>query len=159
MYRLAQTSWYEYSKERILEWMKVAPVSLDIKNSSSLYFYFPEGQGKGAEVRYVLNCGLRRLRWTGVVSCSTEDAVTVRLQKGPFRGFTAKHSFIREGAITACEDQLEFQGEPEELREVLKGASVRYEFEARDASLQVHLAHEKEKQTGFFPAVPGESAG
>lgn len=159
MYRLAQTSWYEYSKERILEWMKVAPISLDIKNAPSLYFYFPEGFGQGAEVRYVLNCGLKRLRWLGVVSCSTESDVTVRLQKGPFRGFTAKHSFTREGAMTACEDLLEFQGEPEELREALKGTSVRYEFEARDVALQVHLAYEKEKQTGMFPAVSGESAG
>lgn len=153
MVKLTQSSWFEYSKERVLEWMGVAPLSLEAKDTAILYYYFPEGFSRSASVRYVLFHGIHRLQWTGIISSATEDEITVRLDKGPFRGFTAKHSFLRDGALTQCDDFLEFQGEPEELSKVLENSSLLYVLNSRKKALDVMLKFQKEKKTGVFAAV------
>ena len=155
MVKLTQSSWFEYSKERVLEWMGVAPLSLETRENAILYYYFPEGYARSASVRYVLFYGTHRVQWTGIVSSSTEDSITVRLDKGPFRGFNATHSFLRDGALTLCDDSLEFQGEPEELSKILEKCSLLYALDSREKALDVILKFQKEKKTGAFAAVQG----
>lgn len=157
MVRLTQSSWYEYSKERILEWMTVAPISLSVQESPSLYFYFPEGLVKSAPVRYTLVCGARHLKWVGCISSVKDDILTVRLSEGPFRGFTAKHVFKMDGALTVCEDTLEFQGEDDSFKEAVEAASIRYEFELRAKAYETLLKLQKEKRTGAFTALRGSA--
>lgn len=153
MVKFTQTSWFEYSCERVMEWMRVAPLRTETGDNAVLSFYFPEGFGKSATVRYTLLNGVHRLQWTGVISSSSENEITVRLAEGPFRGFTAKHSFKMDGALTICDDQLEFQGEPEGMQQAIDGAQVRYELESRAKALDIAMRFEKEKQTGAFEAV------
>lgn len=143
-----------------MEWMRVSPLRIPTNDSAVLSFYFPEGFGKSATVRYTLCNGIHRLQWTGVVSSSKDNnEITVRLAEGPFRGFTAKHSFRMDGALTICDDQLEFQGEPEGLQQVIEEAQVRYDLESRAKAYDIAMRFEKEKQTGAFAAIRNTSVG
>ena len=153
MVKLTQSSWFEYSKKRVLEWMGVAPLSLETRENAILYYYFPEGFARSAPVRYALFYGVQRLQWTGIVSSATEDSFTVRLDQGPFRGFTAIHSFIQDGALTLCDDSFEFQGESSELTSILERASVLYVLNSREKALDILLQVQKEKKTGTFAAI------
>ena len=94
MVKLTQSSWFEYSKERVLEWMGVAPLSLETRENAILYYYFPEGYARSASVRYVLFYGTHRVQWTGIVSSSTGGSLPVRLDNGPFGGSNPCHSFL-----------------------------------------------------------------
>lgn len=153
MVKFAQTSWFEYSCERVLDWMRVAPLRIQTEEKAVLSFYFPEGFGKSATVRYTLCNGAHRLQWTGVISSANEKEITVRLAEGPFRGFIAKHSFKMDGALTVCEDYFEFQGEPDGLQQAIDNAQVRYEMESRAKAYDIAMRYEKEKQTGAFVAL------
>lgn len=153
MVKFTQTSWFEYSCERVMEWMRVAPLRIDAGEKAVLSFYFPDGFGKSATVHYSLCDGMHRLQWTGIISSSNEKELTVRLEEGPFRGFTAKHSFKMDGALTICDDQLEFQGEPAGLQQAMDKAQIRYELESRAKAFEIAMRFEKEKKTGAFAAI------
>ncbi len=153
MVKITQSSWFDYSKERILEWMTVAPFSVTHSETPTLLYSFPAGITKSALVHYTLFCGARRLQWTGMVSSCDENEVTVRLNEGPFRGFSATHSFKRDGALTLCDDTLDFQGETEELHQKLESATVVYNLDSRAHTFETVLKIQKERQTGKFEAI------
>ena len=158
MVKIEQSSWFEYSKERVLEMLSVAPLSVTVNEYPSLSYYFPEGIDKSKIVRYSLFHKTNRLQFLGIISSVSEDSVTVRLKEGPFRGFSAIHSFKRDGALTLCDDAFDFQGEQDSLHEILEQAKIYYNFESRAKAFEIYQKFQKEKVTGSFAAVQSNTA-
>ena len=81
----------------------------------------------------------------------------MRLGDGPFRGFTAKHSFVNEGNITACYDEMRFQGFtdiPEEaFAAIIDKANIVYGIYARKDTRDMVLAYEAQKKTQSIEAL------
>ncbi len=96
--------------KNVMETLQYAPMNLQIGPNPQLHYTFPKELVPGATVRYNLQWGFKTLKWTGIVSSIKDNSITVRLSEGPFRGFTAKHSFVDEGNMTACYDEMRFQG-------------------------------------------------
>ena len=164
MVQFSQTSWQEFSLPNVLETLQYAPLNLTIGKEPLIHYTFPKELAAGATIRYHIQCGFRSINWTGIISAVNDNQLTVRLGQGPFRGFTAKHSFTTEGHMTACYDELSFQGFttiPEEVfAEIISKASLVYGIFARKAARDVYLAVETRKKTQSFDALDiGATAG
>ena len=164
MVQLSQTSWQEFSLKNVLETLQYAPMNLTMGKNPQLHYTFPKNLEPGATVRYNLQWGFKTLKWTGIVSSVKENKITVRLGEGPFRGFTAKHSFVDEGNMTACYDEFSFQGFtniPEEtFASIMASASVVYAIFARKDTRDIVLSVESQKKTQAFESLDlGATAG
>ena len=157
MVQLSQTSWQEFSLKNVLETLQYAPMNLTMGKNPQLHYTFPKNLEPGATVRYNLQWGFKTLKWTGIVSSVKENKITVRLGEGPFRGFTAKHSFVDEGNMTACYDEMSFQGFtdiPEEVfAEIIDKANIVYGIYSRKDTRDVMLAYEAQKKTQSSEAL------
>ncbi|MBR4915921.1 MAG: hypothetical protein IKZ45_02420 [Fibrobacter sp.] len=164
MVQFSQTSWQEFSLPNVLETLRYAPLKLTIGESPLLHYIFPKELTAGAAIKYQLQYGLRVIRWTGIISSVKDNQVTVRLGQGPFRGFTASHKFVSEGHMTACYDELSFQGFtniPEDVfAGIIAGASLVYGIFARKDTRDIVLAVESQKKTQAFESLDmGATAG
>ena len=164
MVQFSQTSWQEFSLPNVLETLQYAPLNLTVGKEPKLHYIFPKELNAGATVKYQLQYGFRVIRWTGIISSVKDNQITVRLGQGPFRGFTASHKFVAEGHMTACYDELSFQGfttVPEEtFAEIVSNANLVYGIFARKAARDVYLAVESRKKTQSFDALDiGATAG
>lgn len=157
MVQLSQTSWQEFSLKNVLETLQYAPMKLQMGPAPLLHYTFPKVLEPGATIRYNLQWGFKTLKWTGIVSSVKENKVTVRLGDGPFRGFTAKHSFVDEGNMTACYDEMSFQGFtdiPEEtFATIMDKANIVYGIYARKDTRDMVLAYEAQKKTQSIEAL------
>jgi hypothetical protein len=152
MVRFSQTSWFAGEKEDALHLLQHVPIRVNLHETPLLHYHAPQGFQAGATVRYRLISGLRRLDWTGVISSVSGTAVTVRLDLGPFRGFDARHTFLREDGIFTCHDVLSFQGEDIAFKAAVEKADMLYAFESRRHTAQLLLAAEAERETHQFQA-------
>ena len=164
MVQFSQTSWQEFSLPNVLETLQYAPLNLTIGKEPVIHFTFPKELVAGASIRYHIQCGFRAINWTGVISAVNDNQVTVRLGQGPFRGFTAKHHFVTEGHMTACYDELSFQGLigiPEDVfAGIIASASLVYGIFARKDTRDIVLAVESQKKTQAFESLDlGATAG
>ena len=157
MVQLSQTSWQEFSLKNVLETLQYAPMKLQMGHAPLLHYTFPKVLEPGATIRYNLQWGFKTLKWTGIVSSVKENKVTVRLGEGPFRGFTAKHSFVDEGNMTACYDEMSFQGFtdiPEAtFAAIMDKANIVYGIYARKDTRDMMLAYEAQKKTQSIEAL------
>ena len=164
MVQFSQTSWQEFSLPNVLETLQYAPLNLTIGKNPLLHYIFPKELEAGATIKYQLQYGFKVIRWTGIISSVKDNSITVRLDQGPFRGFTANHKLVSEGHMTACYDELSFQGfttVPEEtFAEIVSNANLVYGIFARKAARDVYLAVESRKKTQSFDALDiGATAG
>ena len=164
MVQFSQTSWQEFSLPNVLETLQYAPLNLTIGKSPLLHYVFPKELAAGASIRYQLQNGLRVIRWTGIISSVKDNQITVRLGQGPFRGFTASHKFVSEGHMTACYDEMSFQGFigiPEDaFAGIIANANLVYGIFARKDTRDVMLAIESQKKTQAFESLDmGATAG
>ena len=164
MVQFSQTSWQEFSLPNVLETLQYAPLNLTIGKNPLLHYTLPKELEAGATIKYQLQYGFKVIRWTGIISSIKDNSITVRLDQGPFRGFTASHKFVSEGHMTACYDELSFQGfttVPEEtFAEIVSNANLVYGIFARKAARDVYLAVESRKKTQSFDALDiGATAG
>ena len=164
MVQFSQTSWQEFSLPNVLETLQYAPLNLTIGKNPLLHYTLPKELEAGATIKYQLQYGFKVIRWTGIISSIKDNSITVRLDQGPFRGFTANHKFVSEGHMTACYDELSFQGfttVPEEtFAEIVSNANLVYGIFARKAARDVYLAVESRKKTQSFDALDiGATAG
>ena len=164
MVQFSQTSWQEFSLPNVLETLQYAPLNLTIGKSPLLHYIFPKELAAGASIRYQLQNGLRVIRWTGIISSVKDNQITVRLGQGPFRGFTASHKFVSEGHMTACYDEMSFQGFigiPEDaFAGIIANANLVYGIFARKDTRDVMLAIESQKKTQAFESLDmGATAG
>lgn len=157
MVQFSQTSWQEYSLANVLETLRFAPMNLAIGKNPTIYYTLPKSLDQGEIVKYTVVAGFKKITWTGIVAASSENKVTVRLEKGPFRGFTATHQFSSEGNLTSCNDIFSFQGFndfPEEVfADLMDKAGVVYAIASRKAAREIILAVESKKQTQSFEAL------
>jgi hypothetical protein len=164
MVQFSQTSWQEFSLPNVLETLQYAPLNLTVGKEPKLHYIFPKELNAGATVKYQLQYGFRVIRWTGIISSVKDNQITVRLGQGPFRGFTASHKFVAEGHMTACYDELSFQGLigiPEDVfAGIIAGASLVYGIFARKDTRDIVLAVESQKKTQAFESLDlGATAG
>lgn len=158
MVQLTQTSWQEFSLPNIMETLCYAPMNVKIGKNPILHFTLPTSLTPGAIISYHIQCGFKSIKWTGMISSvSNENKLTVRLNEGPFRGFTASHQFVSEGHMTACYDEFAFQGFttiPENIfAAIIAKTSVIYDIYSRKATRDVKLAYEAQKKTQEFTAL------
>lgn len=142
----------------VKETLTYAPMNVAIGKSPILYYTLPKQLVAGEIVKYTLAVGFKVISWTGIVSAINEEGkLMVRLQEGPFRGFTATHLFEDEGNLTACHDEFTFQGVadiPEKSFEaIIQKANVVYAIESRKDTREIILAHEAKKQTQTFESL------
>ena len=164
MVQFSHTSWQEFSLPNVLETLQYAPLNLTIGKNPLLHYTLPKELEAGATIKYQLQYGFKVIRWTGIISSIKDNSITVRLGQGPFRGFTASHKFVSEGHMTACYDELSFQGftaVPEEtFAEIASKANLVYAIFARKAARDVYVAVETRKKTQSFGALDiGATAG
>lgn len=157
MVQLSQTSWQEFSLKNVMETLQYAPMNLQMGQRPLLHYTFPKDLEPGSTIRYNLQWGFKTLKWTGIISSVSKNKVTVRLSEGPFRGFTAKHEFVAEGNMTACYDEMSFQGFtsiPEEVfAEIINKASIVFAIPSRKDTRDVMLAYEAQKKTQSIEAL------
>ena len=164
MVQFSQTSWQEFSLPNVLETLQYAPLNLTIGKTPILHYIFPKELTAGATIKYHLQCGFKAIRWTGIISSVKENEFTVRLGQGPFRGFTASHKFVPEGHMTACYDEMSFQGLigiPEEtFAGIIASTNLVYGIFARKDTRDVMLSFESQKKTQAFESLDlGATAG
>ena len=157
MVQMSQTSWQEYSITNVLETLRYAPMNLRIGTDPVIFYTLPKEVLPGEVVSYRLQNGFRVLKWTGIVSSVSDNTITVRLGEGPFRGFNAKHCFVSEDSLTACYDEMSFQGfvsiAEESFAAVMKNANLVYCINARKETRSVMLAIESQKTTQSFTSL------
>lgn len=157
MVQFSQTSWQEYSLANVLETLRFAPMNLTIGKTPVIYYTLPKSLDQGEIVKYTVVAGFKKITWTGIIAASSENKVTVRLEKGPFRGFNATHQFSSEGNLTSCNDTFSFQGFndfPEEVfDDLMEKAGMVYAIASRKAAREIILAVESKKQTQSFEAL------
>lgn len=157
MVQFSQTSWQEYSLANVLETIRFAPMNLAMVKNPMIYYTLPKSLDAGEIVKYTVVAGFNKISWTGIIAASSESKVTVRLDKGPFRGFTATHQFTSEGNLTSCNDTFSFQGFSEFPEDVFANlmdkAGVVYAIASRKAAREIILAVESKKQTQSFEAL------
>ena len=88
----------------------------------------------------------------------------MRLGEGPFRGFTAKHTFDSVKGITTCFDDMTFQGCKDFAEDtfsiVMASASMVYAIQAREmAREQIALVEAKKKTQAFEALDQSATAG
>ena len=164
MVQFSQTSWQEFSLPNVLETLTYAPLNLTIGKTPLLHYTFPKELAPGATIRYHLQCGFKAINWTGIISSVKDNAITARLGQGPFRGFTASHKFTTEGHMTACYDEMSFQGLigiPEDVfASIIANANLVYGIYARKDARDIILAMESQKKTQSFESLDmGATAG
>lgn len=157
MVQLSQTSWQEFSLSNFMETLRYAPMNLKVDGSPILHYTLPSELTAGAIIKYHILVGFKRINWTGIISSAADNQITVRLDKGPFRGFTAKHSFSAQDSMTVCQDEMSFQGfvdiSEEEFAGIVNKASIVYGIFARQETRNVMLAVESQKKTQTFEAL------
>lgn len=160
MVQFSQTSWQEYSLSNVLETLSYAPLRVAIDTQPVLYYTLPKNLAQGEIIRYTLMVGFNKIRWNGVISAFNRDngmQITVRLDNGPFRGFTAKHQFETDGNITACRDEMSFQGftdfAEKDFAPLMSKANLVYVMQARKDARDIMLSVESKKQTQAFEAL------
>lgn len=141
----------------MLETMRYSPMNLTMGTNPILHYTLPKQLESGETVRYTVMVGFKKISWTGLISAINNGKIMVRLDKGPFRGFTATHEFIDEGNMTACYDEFSFQGFsdfPEEtFSKVMASASIVYAVTSRKDAREAILAIESKKKTQGFTAI------
>lgn len=141
----------------MLETLRYAPMSISIKTQSILYYTLPMALEPGEIVNYHIQCGFKSLKWTGIISAVNENKITVRLGNGPFRGFNAKHEFVADCNLTACYDEMSFQGFTEfpenTFADIVKSVNIIYAISARKDARNVLQAIQNQKQTQSFGAL------
>lgn len=160
MVQFSQTSWQEYSLSNVLETLSYVPMRVSINAQPVLYYALPKKLAQGEIIRYTLVVGFNKVRWTGVISAFNSNSdmqITVRLDKGPFRGFTAKHQFEFDGKITSCRDEMSFQGfsdfAEEDFAPLMKKAMLVYAIPSRIEARDIILSVESKRQTQSFEAL------
>lgn len=158
MVQLSQTSWQEYTLTNVKESLTYMPLNVTISQNPVLYYTFPKKLVAGEIIKYNLVIGFKIISWTGIISAISEKGkLMIRLDEGPFRGFTATHSFETEGSLTVCHDEFTFQGItgiPENSFEnLIKKGHVVYTIESRKAMREIILSHESKKQTQTFDSL------
>lgn len=158
MVQFSQTSWQEYTLANMLETMRYAPLNLTIGSTPIVHYTLPKVLEAGEVVTYNVVAGFKKISWTGVVSSVKENKIMVRLNQGPFRGFTASHEFIAEGSLCACYDEMSFQGFSDALPEnvfaqLMAKAGIVYGVVSRKAAREIIDAIEAKKQTQSFEAL------
>lgn len=157
MVQYSQTSWQEFSISNLMESLCYAPMNVNVGKTPVLHYVFPKELAAGEIVRYRLVVGFKTLSWTGIVSAVTGTKVTVRLEKGPFRGFNATHEFVDEGNLTACYDSFSFQGfsdiPEEDFAALMQKASLVYAIFSRKDAKDLIMAVEAQKKTQIFEAL------
>lgn len=157
MVQLSQTSWQEFSLPNVLETLRYAPLNLTISSNAILHYTLPKELVAGETIRYHIQCGFKSINWTGIISSVSDNKITVRLGEGVFRGFTAKHRFVSEGNMTACYDELSFQGFtviPEDVfADIISKTNIVYGIFARKDTRDVIMTLEAQKKTQEFKAL------
>lgn len=157
MVQMSQTSWQEFSLANVKETLTYAPMNLAVGATPVIHYTLPKDICAGEKVEYTLVAGFKVISWTGIIGAINEGKIVVRLEKGPFRGFTATHFFEADGSLTACYDEFTFQGFtdiPEQTFEALvKKAQVVYAIESRKAAREIRQAIEAKKQTQSFESL------
>lgn len=154
---MAQTSWQQFTLSNVLETLRFAPMNLKISASPILHYTLPQALSAGEIINYHFQYGFKSIKWTGIISSVNDNKITVRLSEGPFRGFNASHKFVSEGNLTACYDELSFQGllsiSEEAFANCIDKSSIVYGIEARKNTRDVIQAYENEKKTQAFEAL------
>lgn len=158
MVQLSQTSWQEFTLANVKESLTYAPMNMAIDSNPILYYTLPKELVSGEKIKYTLVIGFKIISWTGIVSAINEEGkLMVRLDEGPFRGFTATHLFETEGSLTACHDEFTFQGITEipekSFESLMQKAHIVYAIESRKDAREIILAHEAKKQTQTFESL------
>ncbi len=160
MVQFSQTSWQEYSLSNVLETLSYVPMRVAIDTQPILYYTFPKNLAQGEIIRYTLVAGFNKIRWTGIISAISQEEssqITVRLHNGPFRGFTAKHQFEFDGALTVCRDDMSFQGFSDfaegDFAPLMKKAMLVYAIPSRIEARDIILSVESKRQTQSFEAL------
>lgn len=158
MVQFSQTSWQEYTLANVLETLSCVPMTVAISKQPVLYYSLPVALESGNSVKYTLMAGFKKISWTGCISAVNNNKITVRLEKGPFRGFTATHQFEADGCMTRCYDEFSFQGFKEELPEeifskVMAKANLIYAIASRKDALNEMALVASRKQTQSFSAL------
>lgn len=152
-----QTSWQEYSLTDVMDILSFPPMNLAIGTAPLLHYVFPKRIAPGAIIKYNLAIGFKVFSWTGIISAINGNDVMVRLDKGPFRGFTAKHEFEEDGNITICMDSFTFQGftefSEESFSALINKAHIAHAIESRKNAREIHLAIEARKKTQSFESL------
>ena len=161
MVTFSQTAWFETSKEEVLETLQVAPIQLNVTGTPIVHYHMPEGAHTGAVIHYHLVAGFSRTSWTGIISATQDNQITVRLGEGPFRGFNAKHLVKNEGNLAVFYEELSFQGEDDSFRSELEKARILYALPERRKTREILMAIEAKKKTKAFESLDsfGSTAG
>lgn len=161
MVQFSQTSWQEYSLANVLETLSCAPMTVAIKKEPTIFYTLPASLEPGNSVKYTLVVGFKKITWTGCISAINENRITVRLDRGPFRGFNALHEFESDGSLTRCYDEFSFQGFTDISEEVFSSAMTKanliYAIASRKDALNEKAIVASRKQTQSFSAL-GQSA-
>ncbi|MCF0215079.1 MAG: hypothetical protein HUK21_01235 [Fibrobacteraceae bacterium] len=148
-----------------METLKSPPMTLSVCKSPVLHYTLPRELVSGAAIKYYISTGIKLITWTGLISSVNENRILVRLQEGPFRGFTASHEFVSEGNLTACYDSMSFQGFSDRVSEeifakLINETNIVYAIFSRKERIDALLAYESQKQTRSFEALnSNEAAG
>lgn len=157
MVQFSQTSWQEYTLANMLETMRFVPMNVSIGKVPVLHYTLPKSLEAGEVVHYTVMAGFNKISWTGIIGSVKDGKILVRLDKGPFRGFTASHEFVDEGNLTACHDNFSFQGfsefSEESFDRLMSKAGIVYAVAARKAAREVIAYVESKKQTQSFSSL------
>ena len=163
MVQFSQTSWQYGTLSDTLDILRYAPMSLPIGTNVVLYYTLPKTIESGEFIRYTIMAGFRKLSWTGIIGAVTPGKtsnvveIAVRLGEGPFRGFTATHTFDSVKGMTTCFDNLTFQGCKDFAEDtfaiVMNSASLVYAMKAREMAREQIAIVEAKKKTQAFEAL------
>ena len=157
MVQMSQTSWQDFSLADVKEILTFAPLNLAIGANPVLHYTLPKELVAGEKIKYTIVAGFKIISWTGIIGAVTGNKLMVRLEKGPFRGFTATHWFEAEGGFTACSDEFTFQGftdiSESEFKDLIDKTHVIYALRSRKAAQEIELAVEAKKQTQSFESL------
>lgn len=132
-------------------------MNVTIGKETVVYYTLPKALEAGETIRYTVMAGFNKISWTGLISSASESRIQVRLDKGPFRGFTATHEFETDGSLVCCRDNFTFQGfiefSEEAFGKVMTSAGLAYAISSRKAAMAAYAAIEAKKQTQSFEAL------
>ena len=154
---MSQTSWQDFSLADVKEILTFAPLNLAIGANPILHYTLPKELVAGEKIKYIWAAILGEIVGTGIIGAINEGRLMVRLEKGPFRGFTATHWYEAEGSFTACCDEFTFQGftdiSESEFKDLIDKTHVIYALRSRKAAQEIELAVEAKKQTQSFESL------
>lgn len=159
MVRFSQTSWFNRDKESVLNLMRYAPLRMEMDSLPLLYYFFPQGPFQGASVSYRMIFDFQQVAWEGIIGSIQADEIIVRQNKGPFRGFDAKHSFSESEGVLTCRDFFSFQGEDPHFKTILKDARLCYAITSREKAAAVTLHFETQQKTKQFEVLDSGLTG